>query len=189
MLDRDSPTSPIEDAEWHLARSHVLRFEGFLERRSPAFVVLLGLLLVALIAVIDAVSGRFAVSVLFLVPVAIVTFSRGRGMGLVTAILTAIAWGAADVAGGLTSTEDAVTYLNGVTRLVALVAITLLVAPMRDAVRWQRELAERESESNDQLRALNELRDALQHPDDVSAEKLHTLSELRDSLERLDVAP
>jgi hypothetical protein len=36
---------------------------------------------------------------------------------------------------------------------------------------------------------LNELRDALQHPDDVSADKLHVLSELRDSLERLDVAP
>jgi K+-sensing histidine kinase KdpD len=189
MLDRDPLTSPSDDAEWHLARSHVLRFEGFLERRSPAFVVLIGLLLVALISVIDAVSGRFAVSVLFLVPVALVTFGRGRWIGLVTAVLAAIAWCAADVAGGLTSVQDAVTYWNGVTRLIAFVAITLLVAPMRDAVRWQRELAERESESNDQLRALNELRDALMHPDDVSAEKLHTLSELRDSLERLDVAP
>jgi K+-sensing histidine kinase KdpD len=189
MPDLETTIDPSDDAEWHLARSHVLRFEGFLERRSPAFVVLLGLLLVALIAVIDAVSGRFTVSVLFLVPVALVTFSRGRGMGLVTAILASIAWCAADVAGGVTSAQDTVTYLNGVTRLIALVAITLLVAPMRDAVRWQRELAERESESNDQLRALNELRDALQHPDDVSAEKLHTLSELRDSLDRLDVAP
>lgn len=122
----------------------MLRVEGFLERRSPAFVVLLGVLLVALVALVDAVTGEFAVSVLFLVPVSIVTFSRGRGMGL--------------------------------------------VAPMRDALRWQRELAHRESESADQLRALNELRDALQHPDDVPAENLHALSELRDSLERLDVA-
>jgi len=36
---------------------------------------------------------------------------------------------------------------------------------------------------------LNELRDVLQHADDVSVEKLQLLSELRDSLERLDVAP
>ena len=56
-------------------------------------------------------------------------------------------------------------------------------------LRWQPELAQRESESADRLRALNELRDALQHPDDVSVEKLQLLSELRDSLERLDVAP
>jgi hypothetical protein len=52
---------------------------------------------------------------------------------------------------------------------------------MRDALRWQRELAERESESADRLRALDELRDALQHPDDVSVEKFRLLSELRDS--------
>lgn len=93
------------------------------------------------------------------------------------------------MAGGLTSAQDAVTYWNGVTCLAALMAITLLVAPMRDALQWQRELAERESESADQLRTLNELRDALQHPNDVPAEQLHALSELRDSLERLDVAP
>jgi len=189
MTDLKPITSPSDDAERRVARSRVLRVEGFLGRCSPAFVVLLGVLLVALIAVVDAVSGEFAVSVLFLVPVSIVTFSRGRGMGLVTAIFGAIAWCAADVAGGLTSAQDAVTYWNGVTRLAALMAITLLVAPMRDALTWQRELAERESEAVDKLRALNELRDALQHPDDVSAEKLHTLSELRDSLERLDVAP
>jgi hypothetical protein len=41
----------------------------------------------------------------------------------------------------------------------------------------------------DRLRALNGLRDALQHPDDVSVEKLQLLSELRHSLERLDVTP
>ena len=190
MADHGVPTTPPrEDAAARLARSRVLRVEGFLGRRSPAFVVLLGLLLVALVGLVDAVTGEFAVSVLFLVPVAFVTFSRGRGIGLVTAILGAIAWCAADVAGGLTSVQDAVTYWNGVTRLAALMAITLLVAPMRDALAWQRELAERETEAADQLRTLNELRDALQHTDDVPAEQLQTLSELRDSLERLDVAP
>jgi hypothetical protein len=60
---------------------------------------------------------------------------------------------------------------------------------MRDALRWEPELARRESESADQLRALNELSEALQRPDDVSVEKLQLLSELRDSLERLDVTP
>jgi K+-sensing histidine kinase KdpD len=171
----------------------LLRLEGFLERRSPGFVILLGLLLLALIGLVDAVTGSFDVSVFYLVPVALVTFSRGRWMGALMAGVATIARGAAEVARGVQTLDSPVTYWSALTRFYIFMAVVLMVGPVRDALVAQRELAtkereaaEREREAADQLRALNELRDALQHESFDDGDGLGAMSELQESLSRLD---
>ena len=173
----------------------LLRLETFLERRSPGFVILLGLLLLALIGLVDAVTGSFDVSVFYLVPVALVTFSRGRWMGALMAGVATIARGAAEVARGVQSLESPVTYWSALTRFYIFMAVVLMVGPVRDALVAQRELAAREREAADrereaaeQLRALNELRDALQHGsfDEGDGHGPEAMSELQESLSRLD---
>lgn len=186
---QDAPPEPKSEDQ----TTSLLRLEGFLERRSPGFVILLGLLLLALIGLVDAVTGSFDVSIFYLVPVALVTFSRGRWMGALMAGVATIARSAAEVARGVQTLDSPVTYWSALTRFYIFMAVVLMVGPVRDALVAQRELAtkereaaEREREAADQLRALNELRDALQHESFGDGDGLAAMSELQESLSRLD---
>lgn len=167
-------------------RPMMLRVEGFLERRSPGFVILVGLLLTALIGLVDAVTGTFDVSIFYLVPIALVTFARGRWMGALMAGVATLARMGAEVARGVTSIDSPVAYWSALSRFYVFMVVVLMIAPMRDALVWQRELAVKEAEAAERLRALNELKDALQHEDLSDVGQLAALSELRDSLARLD---
>lgn len=168
-----------------LARAVLLRLEDVLASLSPGFVVVFGLLLLALIGLIDAVTGPFAVEVFYLVPVGLVTYCRGRWVGVAMAGVAAIAWGIVEVATGVTTLEGRVTYFNALTRFYVFEAVSLLVAPMRDVVLWERELAEREAAAAEQLRALSELRDLLEHQAITQGRDVAALTEMRRTLEGL----
>jgi K+-sensing histidine kinase KdpD len=152
-----------EDAEQKLERSWLLNVEGFLSRRSPGFVILIGLLLLTLIWIIDLVSGSFAVYEFYLVPIGVVAFSRGRWVGTLMAFVAALAQGAAEVATHVTTIASSVTEWNFLTRFFIFEAVVVLVAPLRDVLIWQRELAAKEAATAAELRALIELRETLMH--------------------------
>ncbi len=145
----------------HLGRSTLVGLERFLGAFSPLFVVLVGLLLLALIGLIDAVTGTFGIAVFYLVPIGLVTYARGRWVGTVMAAVAAGAWMIVETRSGTTSFGQAVTYLNWLSRFYVYEAVVILIAPMRDVVMWEREIADRELEAAEQLRALEELRGAL----------------------------
>jgi len=174
------------DAERKLEHSILLRLEGFLGRRSPGFVILLGLLALTLIGLVDAVTGSFDVSVFYLIPVGLVTFARGRWMGALMAGVATIARGAAEVARHVTTIDSFVTYWSGLTRFYVWMVVVLAVAPMRDVLVWQREAARKEAEALEQMRALAELRDTLQHLDAPAADHLAAISQFQESLAGLD---
>lgn len=153
----------VAELETRIERSWAIRLQALLERRPPGIVVLAGLLLLALIGLIDAVSGGFAVEVFYLVPIGLVAFGRGRWMGLLLSGLAAIAWTAVEVFQQVTFLESSVTYWNTLTRFYGYAAVALLISPMREAMVMQRQLAEREAEAAEQLRAMNELREAALH--------------------------
>ena len=149
------------DDDDHAERSWLLRLEGLLSRHSSALVIVNGLLLLALIGLIDAVTGSFAVAIFYFVPIAFVTFTRGKWPGLLLAVLASAGWSAVEVAQHVTTAQSPVTYWNALIRFAALAAVSLMIAPMRDALLHQRALAERESAAAERLRALNELREVL----------------------------
>ena len=177
----------VEDAGAPRGRSAFMRLEVILERSSPGFVILVGLLLLALVGLVDALTNRFDVTVFYLVPVALVTFARGRWMGLLMAGVAAIAWEAAEVVNHVTTVQSAVTYWNALTRFYAYAAVVLLVWPMRAALLYERGAAEKQAEAADQLRALMELRDAAEH---TSWEPMPStdpaMDGLREALDALD---
>jgi K+-sensing histidine kinase KdpD len=182
-----TPQLTEPDGSERLERSLMLRLERFLSGHSPAFVVVLGLLLLALIGLVDAVTGDFGVSVFYLVPVALVTFARGRWMGALVSAAAAIAWSAMEVVNHVTTWQSQVPYWNALTRFYAFMAVVLLIGPMRDAMVWQRDVAAREAADADRLRTLAELRDALSRSEDLpEPEQIRAFAELRDSLARLD---
>jgi K+-sensing histidine kinase KdpD len=178
MLGRKKDDKHERDERELLERSTLLKVERFLSARSPGFIVLTSLLLLALIGFIDSITGGFAVDIFYFFPVALVTFSRGRWMGALVAGVAAIAWSAAEVFNHVTTLQSQVPYWNTLTRFYAFMAVVLLIGPMRDAMVWQRELASRESEAAEHLRTLAELRDALAQSDDEGAsERARAFSE------------
>lgn len=168
-----------------LARAVLLRVEGLLGGLSPGFVVVLGLLLLSLIGLVDAVTGPLEVAVFYLVPLGLVTYCRGRWVGAAMAGAAAIAWGVVELGTGVTTLTSRVPYVNALTRFYVFEAVSLLVAPMRDVVLWERELAEREAAAAEQLRALSELRDALEHQAITQGRNVAALAEVRRTLEEL----
>lgn len=175
-----------KSAEQRLERSSLLRFDAFMSRRSPAFVVILGFLLLALIGLIDAVTGTFDMAPLYILPVGLVTFSRGRWLGALLALVATVARGAAEVANSIGDLQDPVTYWSGLTRFYVFMVVVLMVGPMRDVLRWQREASEKLAETNAHMEALSELRDVLSYEDEDEAESLRAFDDLRASLESLE---
>jgi hypothetical protein len=163
----------------HLGYTLITALERFLDSFSPPFVVIVGLLLMALIGLVDAVTGPFAVGVFYLVPIGLVTYARGRWVGTLMAAVAAIAWSGVEVAQHVTTLDSSVTYWNALTRFYVYEAIVILVAPLRDVVIWERQVAEREAEAADKLRALNELRAALGAEEQAKLDRLQAMVELR----------
>jgi hypothetical protein len=163
----------------HLGYTMITALERFLASFSAPFVVIIGLLLLALIGLVDAVTGSFAVAVFYLVPIGLVTYARGRWVGTLMASTAALAWTGVELAQHVTAFDNSVTYLNWLTRFYVYEAIVLLVAPLRDVVEWEREVATREAEAADKLRALNELRAAMEAEDGGQLARLESMVEFQ----------
>jgi len=99
-----------------------------------------------------------------------------------------MAWAGVEVSQHVTAWSEAVTYWNILTRFYVYEAIVLLVAPMRDVVLRERDLAAREAEAADKLRALNEIRDSLPEEERTKLEQLEAMVELRRSNTQAQIA-
>jgi K+-sensing histidine kinase KdpD len=172
----------------HLGYTMITALERFLASFSAPFVVIIGLLLLALIGLVDAVTGSFAVAVFYLVPIGLVTYARGRWVGTLMASTAALAWTGVELAQHVTAFDNSVTYLNWLTRFYVYEAIVLLVAPLRDVVEWEREVATREAEAADKLRALNELRAAMEAEDGGQLARLESMVEFQRAMTQAEIA-
>jgi signal transduction histidine kinase len=182
----DDASAPVDPVDEH--GSVLLRVEGILSSRSPGFVVLVGLLLLALIALIDVVTGAVLAlpEFFYFVPIAIVTFARGRKTGALMAAASAAAFAATEVANHTVTLRSGVMYTNLLTRFVIFELVSLLIAPMRSALLRQRRLAEGEAEAARRLRALNSLKDTLLHA--VSHDLKGPMAAIRGSVSVLERA-
>jgi signal transduction histidine kinase len=145
-------------------RHPVMRIDAFLDRRSPAFVLTIGLALVGLIWVIDILSGPVLSPVLlYLVPVALVAWRLGRVAGAFVAAASAVGGLAGDLAGGLADAHSMALYWSAVMRLGVLLVLVSLVMTLKHALQRQRDLAAEEELNARGLRELNDVKDTLLH--------------------------
>jgi hypothetical protein len=172
----------------HLGYTMITALERFLGSFSPPFVVIAGLLMMALIGLLDAVTGSLAIGIFYLVPIGLVTYARGRWVGMLMAAAAATAWGVVELAQHVTALGDGVTYWNFLSRFYVYGAIVILVAPMRDVVLWERDVAAREVEAADKLRALNELRARMGEDERARLDRLEAMVELRRANAKAEIA-
>lgn len=155
------PKTPGSKVDARVERSWLMRAERVLAGSSPWVAIVIGGLMLILVGLVDGASGTFDVSVFYVIPIALITFGRGRWMGLLFSSLAAAGWTLVDLVRDSGDAIGRATYWTGVSRLYAFVAVCLVVAPMREALIQQRDLAEREAAVAERLRALDELRQAM----------------------------
>jgi diguanylate cyclase (GGDEF)-like protein len=119
--------------------------DGWLDRASPAVILALGLVLVALIGAADVATGaELSSSVFYAVPVALATWYGSLRLGLFMCLAASGTWYAADVAAGGTYSASWIPFWNTGVRLTFFVIIAVLMVRLRRALEAQRDLAERD---------------------------------------------
>ena len=102
--------------------------------------VFLGLSLVALLGVLDWVTGpALSFDAFYLIPVAVTVWFAGKQAGILTALLSAVAWFAADTASKPESMASPLPYWNAVMKLGFLVTVAWILPVLKKE--WEQEKA------------------------------------------------
>ncbi|RFA26981.1 hypothetical protein CAI21_15570 [Alkalilimnicola ehrlichii] len=116
--------------------------DSFLSQRSKAGLLILSTLLLAFMGVVDMLSGpELATSVFYLVPIIIVTWYAGFGMGSLTAVAAALVWLGAERYDGVVYSYAFIPYWNMGVRFIFFLLIAYLLARLHDELRSEEQLA------------------------------------------------
>ena len=110
----------------------VFKIKEYFAARSPLLVIVIGLLTVILVGLIDLVTGaEISLSIFYLVPIAFTTWFAGRMPGLLTAVLSAGVWLAADLSNALLYSYLAIPFWNSAVRLGIFVLMACQLSSIR----------------------------------------------------------
>jgi signal transduction histidine kinase len=139
-----------------------MRTEEFFGQKTPAFVLLFGVVFILCVGVSDYMSGtKISLGLFYLMPIGLVTWHLGRRWGAAMVVLATLVSLAAEVSG--TPDVGVVTYWNSIVRFAVYLSLMSLLATLKSAIERERALAEQEHQASDRLRALNEMKNTLLH--------------------------
>jgi diguanylate cyclase (GGDEF)-like protein len=119
-----------------------MRLNTFLERRSPLFIFAVGILLVALLGVLDYLNGPdFSLLIFYAVPVFVASWYTGRRVGLIVCAASGLAWLAGAYATTGHFSSPFVAYWNAAVRLGFMVILAHFVAAFKTSLSQERERA------------------------------------------------
>ena len=110
-----------------------------LERRSRPWLIVAGLALLALIGIIDYLSGyEMLFSVFYLLEVGLAAWFLGKGFGALMSVLSVIVWIGGDMAAGARYSNPLIPIWNALILMVFYFIVVWLLANLRSL---HRELA------------------------------------------------
>jgi signal transduction histidine kinase len=138
---------------------------GFFDGRSKALVALLGLAFIAVVGVLDYLTGpTLSLSLLYLMPIGLITWNLGRRWGAVSVVIATLAGVVSDVlASPQTGSLDPVPYWNAIVRFAVFLAFAMLLDTLRSIIDAQWDRVELESGRSSDLREMNDVKDTLLH--------------------------
>jgi len=138
---------------------------GFFDGKSPLLVAVLGLAFIAVVSVLDYLTGpQLSLSLLYLMPIGLVTWNLGRRWGAVAVVISTVAALVSDVLSSpSTSTTDPVPYWNGIVRFAVFLAAAMLLDTLRSIIDAQWGLVDEEAGRSSDLREMNDVKDTLLH--------------------------
>jgi len=117
----------------------VQRIVDWLSRRSRNFWITIGLVMVALIAIVDYFTES-DILILYLIPIILVDWFAGEKPGVILAVASAIAWFAADVLSTQHDTGNVVPYWNLAVRSAIFLIVTYMLSGLLASRKRQEEL-------------------------------------------------
>jgi signal transduction histidine kinase len=128
-------------------------------------VVVLGAAFIAVVCGVDYLTGpELSLSLLYLMPIGLVTWNLGRRWGAVAVVAATAASIFADVTSDPSvGTGDPTVYWNAMVRFTVFLVFAVLLDTLRTIIDQQWVRAESESEVSSGLRELNEQKDTLLH--------------------------
>jgi diguanylate cyclase (GGDEF)-like protein len=119
-----------------------MRLNTFLERRSPHFIFVAGLLLVVLLGVLDYLNGPdISLLIFYATPVLVAAWYAGRRAGFLMCAASGLAWLASAYASSQHFSSPVIAYWNAAARLGFMFVLAHVVAAFRAALMRERELA------------------------------------------------
>jgi len=110
--------------------------------RSPAYWAALGSALLAVVGVLDYLTGyEFAFSLFYLLPIGIIAWFAGRWYGIPAAVIGTLVWALADLAAGQQYSHPAILAWNVGIRFGLFLVAALLISALKDAVERARQLS------------------------------------------------
>ena len=138
---------------------------GFFDGKSPILVALLGLAFIAVVGVLDYLTGpSLSLSLLYLMPIGLVTWNLGRRWGAVAVVLATIVGIVADVLSDASlGPTNPIPYWNALVRFAVFLAFAMLLDTLRSIIDAQWAAVELETEVSTGLRELNDVKNTLLH--------------------------
>jgi signal transduction histidine kinase len=119
-------------------RAELQRTAGFFESRSPRFVFLLGAAFMVVLGVVDYFSGpALSLSLFYLMPLGLIAWNLGRRAGVWAALLATEIGLVTDLF-GRGGAQDAVSYVNAVSRFALYVVFVQLLVMLHDTILGER---------------------------------------------------
>lgn len=123
-------------------RAFLVKFSDKLLQISPAYIFAVAYAMVAGIAASDITTGYWmSLSRFHVLPIALVSWARGRRPGIVIALVSGLVWAGTDIIGARTFQEPVIPIWNALVRLSILVAGSVILSALREALQQEKTMA------------------------------------------------
>lgn len=120
----------------------LMKITDSFDKLSTTLVVILAIVLVLSLGIIDYLTGKeISFSIFYLLPITIASWSKGRLVGVVISVLSAITWLVADLAAGGTYSHLVIPFWNTLVRFSFFIIIVIILSAFKKALEQAKESA------------------------------------------------
>jgi diguanylate cyclase (GGDEF)-like protein len=120
-----------------------MNFLTRLEKRSRFFWIIVACILIIVVGLLDFLTGNeVAVSLFYLIPIALVTWRAGRRFGIAASVVSALVWLVTAIASGPTHLPATIDAWNTFIVLSFFLVVVGLLSALRKALEHERGLAQ-----------------------------------------------
>lgn len=122
-----------------------MHLTGFFKKKSRILSIIAGFILIGIVGYVDYVTGRdVSFAIFYLAPIAYITWYTGRLTGIMASAASALTWFFDEYTGTDLSLHPTIPYWNAAGMLGFFLAVTYILAELKDAVRKEKEMSGRD---------------------------------------------
>jgi diguanylate cyclase (GGDEF)-like protein len=121
-----------------------LNFLENIEKQNKSFIIAIGYIIIGVLGIIDTLTGKeLDFSLFYVIPILIVTWHTGLGLGIVFSLISALVWLLSDVLSGNVTLLSIYAW-NTLTRLGFFLTIAFLLSRLLTVLEHEREIAHKD---------------------------------------------